>query len=290
MPELEMPIGSNRNAGCGKAFTLIELLVVVAIIAILVAMLLPALHRAQSQADSATCRNNLHQITLAVSLYTQQEAQYPGMVADWQIDSALLPYLRATWPESNYSNGTGSWLYLGPRTSVYACPGYNRVRGEFRRPPASWPYFVGSYGYNFYGASRDFPWVPQGLALNPTNVVGAGVRESVVVAPSDMIEEADSPLFPGMWFFPSVPTIPEGFPDLSWGWTIQLYDGRMYNQIVNGLPSTDPMVQAAQLRHSGRYNVGFCDGHVEGLRANQLFDVKAPNVMRRWNSDHLPHH
>jgi prepilin-type processing-associated H-X9-DG protein len=62
-----------------------------------------------------------------------------------------------------------------------------------------------------------------------------------------------------------------------------------YQGVMYGAPANNAAVRAMKTRHSGRWNMGFCDGHVESFRAMNLFNLSNSVVAQRWNADHQPH-
>jgi prepilin-type N-terminal cleavage/methylation domain-containing protein/prepilin-type processing-associated H-X9-DG protein len=86
----------STSAAAARAFTLIELLVVIAIIAILAGTLLPTLGRAGESGRTAACQSNLHQIGVALQLYTQENGNHMPTMYDMPLNGATnLPVINS---------------------------------------------------------------------------------------------------------------------------------------------------------------------------------------------------
>jgi prepilin-type N-terminal cleavage/methylation domain-containing protein len=147
-----------------RAFTLIELLVVISIIAVLAAMLMPAIKLIIESARSARCVSNMRQIKMGSDLYT---ADWDGYLVPANYNDGVLPTVSAPTILTEYINKAST---SSSEKTVWTCP------SRFLTPK-QWPM---TYGFN---TNLHY------LILAPTFIF---FHQSGIRRPSEVVELADA--------------------------------------------------------------------------------------------------
>jgi prepilin-type N-terminal cleavage/methylation domain-containing protein/prepilin-type processing-associated H-X9-DG protein len=273
----------EKHSSAKYGFTLIELLVVIAIIAILAAMLLPALAKAKSKAKQTSCINNMRQIGIAGVMYLSDFYQYPGCLSTPAGGSSQYYYVWPTRLLSLMGNNRQAFTCAAAQpwtawdTNLNINASGVRMLGGNGPGGVYDPYAITStsffaFGYNdwgihFQGGSESITRPQLGLGGDIDGGLSQGpIKDVTVKRPTEMIWICDVPSIPQ--------TVTPNFNANCEPADVKTVSGH------SACPAN---------RHNYRTDVLFCDGHVESPKRNDLRNPGNGFWRARWNNDDDPH-
>lgn len=165
-----------------RGVTVIELLAVLAIISVLLALLLPAVQLTRERARETVCKNNVHQINLAIAHFSEAHKQLPrpgspGHIGGWMVE--ILPFieqqnLQQSVPLGLPTADAPETLFRPP--SLFRCP--RRTVVDNTSPNAIWP---GHYVFVPASGRESFLLFDAPVALNVPWIEGPELPYNAVV-------------------------------------------------------------------------------------------------------------